>query len=226
MFQDRQDAGQKLGEALEMYKKCDGIVLAIPRGGVEVGYYVAQYLGVPLSLVIVRKLPFPENPEAGFGAIAEDGSAFFVDRVSSRLSSDVIRLILEEQKQELERRIQVLREGQPLLSIEGKIVLLVDDGIAMGSTMQAAIMLCKNKKAGKIVVASPVASQATAAKLAEVADETVILEKPPFFHAVAEVYSNWYDVPDDEVISFMQKKDVVGTNRKSLFRNKLKHMTI
>ena len=94
MFQDRQDAGQKLGEALEMYKKCDGIVLAIPRGGVEVGYYVAQYLGVPLSLVIVRKLPFPENPEAGFGAIAEDGSAFFVDRVSSRLSSDAIRLIV------------------------------------------------------------------------------------------------------------------------------------
>jgi predicted phosphoribosyltransferase len=205
MFQDRQDAGQKLGKSLEVYKECDGIVLAIPRGGVEVGYYVAQYLGVPLSLVVVRKLPFPENPEAGFGAIAEDGSAFFVDRVSSRLSSNVIQLILEEQKQEIERRIQVLREGQPLPSIAGKIVLLVDDGIAMGSTMQAGIMLSKNKEAGKIVVASPVASQATAAKLAEVADETVILEKPPFFRAVAEVYSNWYDVPDDEVISFMQK---------------------
>ena len=205
MFQDRQDAGQQLGEALKMYKKCDGIVLAIPRGGVEVGSYVAEYLEVPLSLVVVRKLPFPENPEAGFGAIAEDGSIFFVDRVSSRLSSDVIRLILEEQKQELERRIQVLREGKPLPSITGKIVILVDDGIAMGSTMQAAIMLCKNKKAGKLVVASPVASQSTAKELAEVADDIVILEKPPFFRAVAEVYSNWYDVPDDEVISFMQK---------------------
>lgn len=205
MFQDRQDAGQQLGKALKMYQKCDGIVLAIPRGGVEVGSYVAEYLEVPLSLVVVRKLPFPENPEAGFGAIAEDGSTFFVDRVSSRLSSDVIRLILEEQKQELERRIQVLREGKPLPSITGKIVILVDDGIAMGSTMQAAIMLCKNKKAGKLVVASPVASQSTAEELAEVADDIVILEKPPFFRAVAEVYSNWYDVPDDEVISFMQK---------------------
>lgn len=207
MFQDRQDAGQQLGKALKMYQKCDGIVLAIPRGGVEVGSYVAEYLEVPLSLVVVRKLPFPENPEAGFGAIAEDGSIFFVDRVSSRLSSDAIRLILEEQKQELERRIQALRvrEGKPLPSITGKIVILVDDGIAMGSTMQAAIMLCKNKKAGKLVVASPVASQSTAEELAEVADDIVILEKPPFFRAVAEVYSNWYDVPDDEVISFMQK---------------------
>lgn len=205
MFQDRQDAGQKLGKSLEVYKECDGIVLAIPRGGVEVGFYVAQYLGAPLSLVVVRKLPFPENPEAGFGAIAEDGSAFFVDRVSSRISTHVIQMILEEQKQELERRIQVFREGQPLPSIAGKIVLLVDDGIAMGSTMQAAIMLCKNREAGKIIVASPVASQSTAEELAGVADETVILEKPPFLHAVAEVYTNWYDVPDDEVIGFMQK---------------------
>ncbi len=87
MFQDRQDAGQKLAKALEVYKQCNGIVLAIPRGGVEVGFYVAQYLEVPLSLVVVRKLPFPENPEAGFGAIAEDGSAFFVDRVSSWIST-------------------------------------------------------------------------------------------------------------------------------------------
>jgi predicted phosphoribosyltransferase len=204
MFQDRQDAGQKLGEALGAYKECDGIVLAIPRGGVEVGYYVAQYLGVPLSLIVVRKLPFPENPEAGFGAIAEDGSTFFVDRVSSGISTHVIQMVLEEQEQELERRIQVLRQGQPLPPIAGKTVLLVDDGIAMGSTMRAAIMLCKNKEAGKIVVASPVASQSTAEDLAEVADETVILEQPPFFHAVADVYGNWYDVPDDEVISFMQ----------------------
>jgi predicted phosphoribosyltransferase len=205
MFQDRQDAGQKLGKSLEAYKDCDGIVLAIPRGGVEVGYYVAQYLEIPLSLVVVRKLPFPENPEAGFGALAEDGSVFFVDRVFNEISIHVTQMILEEQKQEIERRIQVLREGQPLSSIAGKIVLLVDDGIAMGSTMQAAVMLCKNKEAAKIVVASPVAGPDRAAELAEVADEIVILEKPPFFYAVAEVYSNWYDVPDDEVISFMRK---------------------
>lgn len=204
MFKDRKEAGQKLGKALEAYKECDGIVLAIPKGGVEVGYYVAKHLEAPLSMVVVRKLPLPENPEAGLGAIAEDGSIFFIERVSGWLSSDVTQRILKEQKQELYRRIEILREGKPLPVITGKIVILVDDGIAMGSTMQVAIMLCKNKKAKKIVVASPVAGPSTAAELAEVVDEIVILEKPPFFRAVAEVYENWYDVSDDEVINIMQ----------------------
>ena len=205
MFKDRKEAGQKLGRALEVYKEREGIVLAIPKGGVEVGYYVAKRLEAPLSMVVVRKLPLPENPEAGFGAIAEDGSVFFIERVSRGLSIDVTQRILKEQKQEIDRRIEILREGKPLPALTGKTAILVDDGIAMGSTMQAAIILCKNKKAKEIVVASPVAGPPTAAELAEVVDEIVILEKPTFFHAVAKVYKNWYDVPDDEVINIMQK---------------------
>jgi putative phosphoribosyl transferase len=205
MFEDRKEAGQKLGKALESYRGTNGIVLAIPRGGVEVGYYVAQYLRLPLSIIVVRKLPFPENPEAGFGAIAEDGSTFFIDRFHGQLPAGLTRRIIEEQKRELKRRIKVLREDKALPEIAGKTIILVDDGIAMGSTVQAAIMLCKNKKAAKIVVAAPVAGPATAAELQEVADEVVILERPPFFRAVAEVYKNWYDVPDDEVIDIMQK---------------------
>jgi putative phosphoribosyl transferase len=117
----------------------------------------------------------------------------------------MVEKILEQQKQELKRRIEVLRGGGPLPKIADKIVLLVDDGIAMGSTMQAAIMLCRNKKAKRIVVAAPVAGPAIATELAEVADEVVILEKPSFFRAVAESYRNWYDVSDDEVIRIMQK---------------------
>jgi predicted phosphoribosyltransferase len=206
MFEDRKQAGQKLAKALERYKKCSGIVLAIPKGGVEVGYYVAEHLELPLSIIVVRKLPFPQNPEAGFGAIAEDGSTFFVDLFYSQIPPQTVEKVLEQQKQELKRRIEVLRGGKPLPEITGKIVLLVDDGIAMGSTMQAAIKLCKNKKAKKIVVAAPVAGPATAAELAEVANEVVIIEKPPHFRAVAEVYENWYDVPDDEVIRIMRKE--------------------
>jgi putative phosphoribosyl transferase len=205
MFEDRKQAGQKLAEALEQYKKCSGMVLAIPKGGVEVGYYIAEHLELPLSIIVVRKLPFPDNPEAGFGAIAEDGSTFFVDRFYNQIPSQTVKRVLEQQKQELKRRIGVLRGGTPLPEITGKIVLLVDDGIAMGSTMRAAIMLCKNKKAEKIVVAAPVAGSATAAELAEVADEVVILEKPPFFRAVAEAYRNWYDVPDGEAVSILQR---------------------
>jgi putative phosphoribosyl transferase len=205
MFKDRKEAGQKLGKALKAYKECDGIVLAIPKGGVEIGYYAAKHLEIPLAMVVVRKLPLPENPEAGFGAIAEDGSIFFIERISNGLSSEVTQRIIKEQKQELYRRIEILREGKPLPIITDKIVILVDDGIAMGSTMQAAIMLCKNKKPKKIVVASPVAGPSTAVELAEVADEIVILEEPPFFFAVAEVYENWYDASDDEVINIMQE---------------------
>lgn len=205
MFKDRKEAGQKLGKALEVYKGRDAIVLAIPRGGVEVGYYVAEHLEIPLSIVVVRKLPFPENPEAGFGAIAEDGSVYFIDRHSIDLSSETIQRIIREQQQELEKRIEILREGQPLVTITGKTVILVDDGIAMGSTMRAAIMLCRNKKAKEIIVASPVSGPDTALEFAKVIDEVVILEKPAYFSAVSQVYRNWYDVPYDEVISIMQR---------------------
>ena len=163
-------------------------------------------MGAPLSIVVVRKLPFPYNPEAGFGAIAEDGSTYFVDRAYSRLSQGVVEEILEEQKRELQRRIEVLRGGKPLPEISGKTVILVDDGIAMGSTMRAAIMLCKNKKTKQIVVATPVADPAMEELLRDIVDDVVILEKPLFFQAVAQSYKNWYDVGDDEVIRILQKK--------------------
>lgn len=210
MFTDRKDAGIKLGRALEAYKRCDGLVLGIPRGGVEVGCYVAEHLEIPLSIVVVRKLPLPENPEAGFGAIAEDGSAYFIDRVAGAVPSDVSERIQTEQRREIDRRVEILREGKPLPAIEGRTVILVDDGIAMGSTMQAAVMLCRDKKAKKIVAASPVAGPSAARRLAETVDEIVILEKPMFFHAVAQAYKNWYDVPDAEVINIMQKSRQVS----------------
>jgi len=205
MFEDRRDAGRQLGNVLLSYRSLNPLILSIPRGGVEVGYYVAEQLGVPLSMVIVRKLPLPHNPEAGFGAIAEDGSTYFVKRAYKQIPTDIVEKIIEEQRQELKRRVEVLREGRPLPEIKGKTVILVDDGIAMGSTIRAAIMLCRNKQAGKIVAAAPVTGPGTATDLAEAADEVVILEEPPFFRAVAEAYRNWYDVGDDEVVRIMQR---------------------
>jgi predicted phosphoribosyltransferase len=205
MFEDRKDAGRKLGKALDGYKGKGVLVLAIPRGGVEVGHYVAEYLTSEFSIVIVRKLPLPTNPEAGFGAIAEDGSIFLADRVAGAVPSSVADRIREAQNQEIARRIKTLRQARPLPAIEGRTVILVDDGIAMGSTMQAAVMLCKNKKAVKVVVASPVAGPPAVSSLTGVVDEIVVLEQPEFFRAVAQVYRNWYDVPDQEVIEVLQK---------------------
>ena len=177
--------------------------MAIPCGGVEVAYEAAKHLNAELDILVSRKLPLPENPEAGFGAIAEDGSIFINQWAASHFSSETIEQIKKQQIQEIQRRIDVLRSGKPLTSISNKTIILVDDGIGMGSTMRAAIMLCKNKGAKKIIIPSPVASAETIREIGKMVDEMVILEEPIFFQAVAQVYVNWYDVSDSEVVQIM-----------------------
>lgn len=215
MFQDRKDAGEKLAVALEGYKGKNVKILAIPRGGVEVGYHVARYLEADFSILVSRKLPLPDNPEAGFGAIAEDGSTYIAGDAGYWLPEQTIGRIIKEQKTEIKRRIAVLRDGKPLPEIADKIVILVDDGIAVGSTMRAAIKMVKNKGAKKIVVASPVSGCETADEIGALVDEIVVLEKPDYFRAVAEVYYNWYDVSDSEVIEIMDRWDKEGITWKT-----------
>jgi putative phosphoribosyl transferase len=205
IFRDRKDAGEKLARELENYRDEDVLVLAIPRGGVEVGCEVAEHLHAPFSLLVTRKLPFPDNPEAGFGAIAEDGSAFVLRDAALWLPQEQIDRIVKDQSEEILRRIQVLREGRPLPDMAGRTVILVDDGLAMGSTMRASIMLCKKRGAGKIVVAVPVAGREVAEDISKMADELVVLEIPMHFMAVAQVYMNWYDVSDAEVLEILEK---------------------
>jgi putative phosphoribosyl transferase len=211
MFEDRRDAGERLARALEKYRDKPArpagesvIVLAIPRGGVKVAYHVAKHLNAQLEIIVARKLPFPDNPESGFGAVAEDGSTFIFEDAAAWLPQKTVEAIIERQKKEIERRIAVLRKGRPLPDIAGKTVILVDDGIAMGSTMRAAIAMCKKKKAARIVVATPVTGRDTAQEIAELVDEIVVLETPLFFRAVAQVYRNWYDVPDSEVLTIIE----------------------
>ena len=210
MFIDRTDAGIKLGKALLKYKGQDTIVLAIPRGGAEIGYQVAKALDAPLSLIIARKLPLPWSPEAGFGAVAEDGSIWLVPGFRSYLTPDTVEEIIAGQTAEIRRRIDALRAGRELSDIKGRTVILVDDGIAMGSTMRASVEYCRNRKAGKVVVAAPVTGRDTAGDMEGIADDVVILELPPNFRAVAQVYRKWYDVPDEEVLEIMEK---VKSNR-------------
>jgi putative phosphoribosyl transferase len=210
MFRNRQDAGQRLAGALCSYGAKDLLVLAIPRGGVEVGYHIATRLDAEFGVLVVRKLPLPRNPEAGFGAIAEDGSTFLIEHMVAALRPKVIEQVLQVQEEEVRRRVKVFREGEPLPEIAGRTVILVDDGIATGSTIRAGIAMCRNKHAKNIVVAAPVASPSTTDELAKSADEVVVIEKPRLFRAVAQVYQDWYDVPDEEVLSitreFMQQR--------------------
>lgn len=206
MFKSRKDAGEKLALALEKYRAENPVILAIPRGGVEVGLQISKKLGADFSLLIARKLPFPDNPEAGFGAIAENGSTFILENADSWLARETIEQIKQEQIVEIERRINVLRGGKTLPDIAGRTVILIDDGIAMGSTMRAAIELCRNRKAGKVVVAVPVAGKEVADAIAKEADELVVLEVPVDFRAVAQAYENWYDVSDEEVLDLLRER--------------------
>lgn len=206
MFKNRKDAGEKLAKALEKYREQKPLILAIPRGGAEVGLQVAKHLGADFSLIIARKLPFPDNPEAGFGAIAEDGSTYIIENAYYWLSEETIEKIKKEQIAEITRRVKALRGGNPLPEINGRTVILIDDGIAMGSTMMASIELCKNRGARKIVIAVPVAGREVAETMRKKVDDMVVLEIPRYFRAVAEVYENWYDVSDEEVLDLLKAR--------------------
>ncbi|MGI6209320.1 MAG: phosphoribosyltransferase [Anaerolineae bacterium] len=205
MFEDRRDAGRRLASLLEPYRDSGAVVLAIPRGGVEVGYQVASLLNLEFGIIIARKLPFPGNPEAGFGAVAEDGSTYIADYAAQWFPESVVNRIVAEQRQEAARRVAVLRGGEPLPDIEGRTVILVDDGLATGATMRAAIMLCRARRAARIVVAVPVAGEDVAQEFRGLADEVVVVLTPPGFRAVAQVYRHWYDVGDAEVLAIMER---------------------
>ncbi|MDM5271927.1 phosphoribosyltransferase [Sulfurovum sp. zt1-1] len=205
MFKDRKDAGKTLVDKLQHYKDTDALILAIPRGGVELGYEVAKSLHCELSMLICRKLPYPHNPESGFGAIAEDGSVFIYEAATGNLSDEEIEHIKQAQQQEIKRRIAVLRGGKPLPSLKDRTVILIDDGIAMGSTMRAAVQMCRNIGTAKIVIAVPVAGARSISEFSKIVDELIVLESPINFRAVAQVYENWYDVSDEEVLALMRQ---------------------
>lgn len=205
MFEDRSDAGTKLGRALEHYRDRAVLVCAIPRGGVEVGFHVASHLHADFSIIVSRKLPFPCSPESGFGAIAEDGSVFLCPGFESMVHPDDAARVMKEQRGEIRRRVAELRSGRKLPRMKDRTVILVDDGIAMGSTMRVSIALCRKGRAGRLVVAVPVAGRETAVQIGALVDEIMVLEMPPRFMAVAQVYRYWHDVSDEEVCTIMER---------------------
>lgn len=213
MFKNREEAGRKLAGVLLPFKNENPLVLAIPRGGVQVGYHVARRLRCEFSIVICRKLGFPQNPEAAFGAIAEDKSLYLNSRYRRTLDKDTIEKVMKKETEEIKRRIQLYRKGESLPEIKGRTIILVDDGIATGSTLLSAIELCKKKDAGRIVVAAPVSGSQMKEKLQDIVDEVVILETPYNFYGVSQIYENFSSVEDADIIKFMEDaKDIASTN--------------
>lgn len=207
MFLNRVDAGKKLATALTKYQNTSPIVLAISDGGVAVGIEVAKRLQAQFSLIMVQRLPFPGNQKAGFGALAEDGSMFLLPAAASTLTLEIIKSIVEEQKSEINRRIKILRRGLPIPNINQKVVILISDGIALGSVTYAAIYLCRKNQPSKIVVAAPVSSPEVARSLDVISDvhESIILKQPKFFRQISQVYQNWHEFTEHETLAILQQ---------------------
>ena len=201
-FRDRTEAGELLAEALASYAhQPDIVVLALPRGGVPVGAQVAKKLGAPLDVFVVRKLGLPGHPELAMGAIASGGVRVFNgDLIDSlRIPDDVINAVTAKEYEELLRRERSYRDDLPAPEVEGKTVIVVDDGIATGSTMFAAIAALRQLNAGRIVVATPTIAKSTFDYLQKHADEVVAVIVPEEFSGVGQWYEDFSQTTDEEV---------------------------
>lgn len=205
MFLNREDAGNKLAKALKEYKLKHPLVLGIPRGGVEVGYHVAVELNSDFDIIVIRKLGHPQQPEAAFGALAEDGSLYLDPWSKKYLTKDMIENVIAREKKEIRRRIKTYREGEELPDLKGRTIILVDDGIATGSTVFAAINMCRKLNPRKLIVAAPVSARSQVSKLAVKADEVVVLDKKRNLMAVSQAYKNFANLSDNEVRHFMNQ---------------------
>lgn len=202
LFRDRRDAGRVLAGLLDHYRgRSDVIVLGLPRGGVPVAYEIAQALGAPLDVFVVRKLGVPSREELAMGAIASGGVVVINDDVVRGLdiAPEVIQRVAEREGRELLRREQAYREGRPMPDLAGKMVILADDGLATGASMRAAIEALRQHRPGRMVVAVPVAPQSTCQELAEIVDEVVCATTPSPFLAVGRSYWDFTQTTDEEV---------------------------
>jgi len=206
MFRNRTEAGQKLALKLQAYSgQPDVVVLALPRGGVPVGCEVAKALRAPIDVFVVRKLGVPWNPELAMGAVATGGVRVLDEETVRSLaipSEDIARIAAQEER-ELERRERSYRGGNSPLPVAGKRVILVDDGIATGSTMRAGVAALRRLQPARIVIAAPVAPRVTCMMLRKVADEVVCVIEAEDFFAIGEWYEDFSQLSDDEVRSLL-----------------------
>jgi predicted phosphoribosyltransferase len=201
-FEDRREAGRALALRLRPYAgRDDVVVLALPRGGVPVAFPVAELLGAPLDLFLVRKLGTPGHRELAMGAIASGGIRVLNDEVVKwyGIPPEAIDAVAREEERELGRREIAYREGRDGVPLEGRVVILIDDGLATGSTMMAAVKAVQQRRPARVIVAVPVGARETCAALSAVADEVVCLRMPEPFSAVGQWYLDFDQTSDEEV---------------------------
>ena len=206
-FSDRVEAGKRLASAMRDFDGKNGIVLAIPRGGVVVGYEIAKALSLPLDVIIPRKIGAQDNPELAIGAMTEDGTIILDDNLITYIGvqRDYIKAESERQKHEIERRLKLYRQNEPYPSLKGLDVVIVDDGIATGSTMKAALASVKNRGASTVTVAVPVGPPSTIKELKKQAARVVCLYTPEYFQAIGQFYTDFNQTTDEEVIQLLKQ---------------------
>jgi putative phosphoribosyl transferase len=206
VFVDRANAGQQLAARLEAYGEEGAHLYAIPAGGVPVAAEIARALAIPLDLIIVRKIQLPWTTEAGFGALDPAGQAVFNDELLRRmpLSPEEIEVQVTKTAAVMRQREERLRGGKPYTRLDGETALVVDDGLASGYTMRAALQFLKNRGAGRLIAAVPTGSERTVWDLLPLVDELYCLNvRGGFSFAVADAYENWYDLTEEEVLAIM-----------------------
>lgn len=208
LFKDRHDAGKRLARKLLHYKEAKNtIVIALPRGGVVLGYEVSLALQLPLDVLITRKLGTPSNSELAMGALAETGYRHMNEEVirQYRVSQEEVDTEIFSQKNEIDRRIQRYRGGRTLPSLKGQTVILVDDGIATGATFYASLGALMKAETTRVVAAVPVAPPRVVADLKTLVDEVVVLHSSAWFFGIGQFYERFPQVEDEEVIACLEK---------------------
>lgn len=205
-FADRRDAGRRLGERLSGYRDEHPLVLALPRGGVPVGYEVARALGAPLDVLVVRKVGAPRQAELAIGAVGPGGIRVLNEDAMATLgirTKEFDRLAAKQQK-EVEQRSRRFRGDRPLPDLAGRTVVLVDNGIATGATMLAGVQVLRRLRPRKLVVAAPVVPPRILERFQQAADDVVVLDSPSEFIAVGQWYDDFTQTPDEEVERLLQ----------------------
>lgn len=211
MFKDRYEAAMLLAEKLTRYKNQDGVILAIPRGGVPIGYVIAKELGLPLELILSKKIGHPYSPEYAIGSVSLQGVV--IDENVMDVSSDYIKNEVERLKSVLKEKFNLYMGKRKPVDLNNKIVIIVDDGIATGNTIRATIEAIRRSWPRKIVIAVPVAPPSTVHKLSDLVDEFICLHTPGDFRAVGQYYRDFYPVEDDEVIRLMKEADDIENKK-------------
>jgi putative phosphoribosyl transferase len=209
IFQNRKDAGKQLAQALKLYtNELETVVIALPRGGVIVGYEVASELGLPLDIVCPRKIGAPFNPELAIGAITETGEGILSEDliVSFSISADFLKKTMQKEKEKAQWRLEHYRQHRPARVLKDKRIILIDDGIATGSTMKAAIKTIRAERARELILAVPVAPPDTLRAIQPLVDHLICLSSPSNFYSVGQFYNDFDQTTDEEVIDLLSQK--------------------